>query len=151
MCFLLYAGTIKPIPRSSWQKEAPGISVGSLTEYDEPMRAHFTTPEVQEIGSTSGCGCDFPNLMYQNGGWPVWPPVETDAERLASDRHNRELLVCLLSSTGEAVVELYGVWAGDFAEEPRIWEEIPLANILADEFYFKERGFYRVALQGTSD
>lgn len=72
--------------------------------------------------------------------------METDAEQLASDRHNRELLVGLLRSTSEAAVELYGVWEGDFAEEPRIREEIPLANILADEFYFKERGFYRVVL-----
>jgi hypothetical protein len=84
--------------------------------------------------------------MYQNGGWPGWPPAETDEEELRSHRHNRELLVDLLRSTGEAVVELYGVWAGDFAKEPRIREDILITNILADEFYFKERGFYRATL-----
>jgi hypothetical protein len=84
--------------------------------------------------------------MFQNGDWPVWPPVETDKEQLASDRLNRELLAGLLRSTGEGVVELYGVWEGDFAKEPRIREDIPLTSILADEFYFKERGFYRVSL-----
>ncbi len=146
MCFLLYAGTIKPIPRKSWQIEAPGISVKSLTDHDAPVRAHFSSPEMQCIGSTSCCGCNFPNLMYQNGGWPVGPPVEKDAEQLASDRHIRELLVGLPRSTGEAVVELYGVWEGDFAESPRIREEISLANIPADEFYFKQRGFYRIVL-----
>jgi hypothetical protein len=72
--------------------------------------------------------------------------VETDEERLRSDRHNRELLVGLLLSTGEAIVELYGVWEEGFAMEPRIREDILPANILADEFYFKERGFYRVIL-----
>jgi hypothetical protein len=82
--------------------------------------------------------------MYQNGDWPVWPPVETDPEQLASDRRNRQLLVDLLKSAGEASVELYGVWYGDVAEQPRIHEDISLATILRDEFYFKHGGFYRV-------
>ena len=84
--------------------------------------------------------------MFQNGGWPVWPSVETDAALLTSDRLNRRLLVGLLKESGEAFVELYGIWAGDFSEEPRIREEISIENILADDFYFKERGFYRVKL-----
>jgi hypothetical protein len=146
MCFHLYAGTRKPIPRRSFRQESPDISVISLTEHDAVISTHFSAPEVQYIGSTSCCGCDFPSLMFQNGGWPVWPPVETDEEQLGSDRQNRELLVSLLRSTGEAVVELYGVWEGAFAEEPRIREDILLTDILADEFYFKERGFYRVSL-----
>jgi hypothetical protein len=147
MCFLLYAGTAKPIARSSWQKEAPEVHVQSLIEYDAAIRARFSTPEVQQIGSTSGCGCDFPHLMYQNGGWPAYLEAETDEERLASDCFNRVSLAALLQTTGEAVVELYGVWAGDFAEEPRIREEISLEAIRSDDFYFKERGFYRVILQ----
>jgi hypothetical protein len=146
MCFHLYAGTSKPIPRRSFRQEFPDISVSSLTEHDGAIRAHFGASEVQYVGSTSCCGCDFPSLMYQNGGWPAWPPVETDEEQLASGRHNRQLLVGLLRSTGEADVELYGVWEGDFAKEPRIREDIPITSILMDEFYFKERGFYRVAL-----
>jgi hypothetical protein len=143
---MLYAGTAKSILRREWRLDAPDISVTSLDGNDALIRAHFNTPEVQCIGSTSCCGCDFPNLMYQNGDWPVWPPAETDAEQLASDRLNRQLLVGLLSATDEAVVEIYGVWDGDFMEEPRIREEISLESILADDFYFKERGFYRVTL-----
>jgi hypothetical protein len=144
MCFTLYAGTTKPIPRKEWRMEAPDISVAALDESQASIRAHFGTPEVQCIGSTSCCGCDFPNLMYQNGGWPVWPPVETDPELLASDRHNRQLLVDLLKATGEANVELYGVWWGDSADQPRIREDISLATILMDEFYFKHGCFYLV-------
>jgi hypothetical protein len=146
MCFLLYAGTAKPLPRSAWRKEAPGIYVQSLIEYDAAIRVHFHNPEVQQIGSTSGCGCDFPHLMYQNGEWPAYLESETDDERMASDRLNRESLAEILRASGEAVVELYGIWAGDFVEEPKIREGIPLESIRAEDFYFKERGFYRVAL-----
>jgi hypothetical protein len=148
---MLYVGTTKPIPRSGWRKEAPAVYVQSLIDYDETIRAHFSSPEVQQIGSTSGCGCDFPHLIYQNGGCPTYSDAETDAEGLASDRFNRESLAELIRSTGESSVELYGVWAGDFAEEPRIHEEISLANIHRDDFCFKERGFYRVDLQRSTD
>ena len=60
-------------------------------------------------------------------------------------------LPALLQSTNEAVVELYGVWAGDFAEEPRVREEISLESIRSDDFHFKERGFYRVVIKGPID
>jgi len=33
-------------------------------------KAHFRSPEVQYIVSTSGCGCDFPHATLQNGEWP---------------------------------------------------------------------------------
>jgi hypothetical protein len=84
--------------------------------------------------------------MYQNGGWPGYLEDETDEERLESDQSNRESLVRLLRGSGEGVIELYGVWAGDFEEEPRIREELTLEGILNADFYFKERGFLRVTV-----
>jgi hypothetical protein len=147
MCFLLYAGTSTPIPRREWVKEHLDLFVGSLTDYDASIRSHFTAPEVQTIGSTSCCGCDFPHLIYQNGGWPAYLDAEVDGERLASDRFNRESLAELLRATGESFIELYGVWAGDFAEEPRSREEISVESLRHEDFYFKGRGFYRVDLR----
>jgi hypothetical protein len=147
MCFLLYAGTIKPIPRKDLVKEAPDISIRSLAKSEEPIRTHFSTPEVQYVGSTSGCGCDFPNVIHQNGGWPIYEDDEMDSDQTASDQLNREALVRLLQSTGEDVIELYGIWAGNYAKEPSIREEISIESILMPEFFFKEQGFYRVRLQ----
>ena len=124
MCFVLYAGTNRPLARREWQKDAPDVCVVSLTERDAPVKAHFSSPEVQFIASTSGCGCDFPNVMLQNGEWPVFE-MEPDAEREASDRFNREVLVDLLRESGEKVVELYGLWAdGDLTKTPQAREEI---------------------------
>jgi hypothetical protein len=142
---MLYVGTNKPLPRKSWEKESPDLSVESLTEQDAPIRALFKSPEVQYVGSTSGCGCDFPHLMYQNGEWPV-EGAASSAERFATDRFHREALFRLLRATDEKVVEIYGEWAGDHATEPRIREEIPLDRILDSDLYFKERGFLRVML-----
>jgi hypothetical protein len=56
------------------------------------------------------------------------------------------LLVALLRESGERFVELYGIWAGDFAKPPQVVEEISLERILEADFRFKEQGFYRVSV-----
>ena len=135
MCFILYAGTNKAIPRKTWSKSAPDISVSSLTEHDAVIKAHFNSAEVQSIGSTSGCGCDFPHVLLQNG---EWPEVDfDDAERVATFGHNRKALATLLRDTGEETVELYGLWWGNFAREPLANEQIPLLRILEPDFHFR--------------
>jgi hypothetical protein len=146
MCFVLYAGTTKPLPRRTWQKEAPDLSIASLTDRDAPIKGQFSNVEVQYVGSTSGCGCDFPYVNRQQGEWPFFQG-ESDPERDASDRYNREALVALLQDSGETMVELYGVWDGDFAKIPKALEDIPLHRILVSDFRFKEQCFYRVRVK----
>jgi hypothetical protein len=151
MCFILYAGTSKPIRRKEWRDDAPDLSVKSLTERESPVAAHFSKPEVQYIGSTSNCGCDFPHVMFQNGDWPWFEDEDEDdldRQRKATEQHNREGLVTLLRQTGESTVELYGIWDGnfDFRTAPAAREEIRLEEILEPAFRFKEQGFYLVRL-----
>lgn len=146
MCFVLYSGTSRPIPRREWHADAPDLCVESLTERDNPVAKHFSKPEVQYIGSTSGCGCDFPHVISQNGGWPWWEDDETEPEHEARDRYNRQHLVTLLRESGESSIELYGIWDDglDYTASPAIREEISVENILDRDFRFKERGFYVV-------
>lgn len=47
MCFVLYAGTSKPIPRKEWRDDAPDLSVEPLNEDEAPIAAHFSKPTVQ--------------------------------------------------------------------------------------------------------
>src|SRR6267378_2427163 len=136
MCFVLYAATASPMPRKEWRDDAPDLSVKALTERESPITAHFTKREVQYIGSTSSCGCDFPHVTLQNGEWPWFDEGEHDPEREATERYNREGLVTLLRATREPTVELYGVW-GDFSAPPVIREEISLDRIVEHSFRFK--------------
>ena len=149
MCFVLYAGTLIPITRKKWRNDAPDLSVRALTERESPITAHFTTPEVQYVGSTSDCGCDFPHVMFQNGDWPWFESEdadELDRQRKATEQSNRESLVTLLRQTSEAVIELYGVWDGnfDFRTPPAAREQILLEEIRDPAFRFKEQVFYVV-------
>ena len=140
---MLYAGTAMPIPRRAWKKDAPDISVASLTEHDSAIKAHFKNAEVQCIGSTAGCGCDFPHVLLQDGKWPNFD-LE-DAARVATFGQNRSALVTLLRNTGETAIEIYGLWWGNFAKAPLSREDIPLLRILESDFLFREQVFYRVS------
>jgi hypothetical protein len=147
MCFMLYAGTNNAIRRTEWLKDAPDISVASLTEHDAPIKAHFKSPEVQLIGSTSGCGCDFPHVLLQNGDWPIFN--SDDTERVATFGQNRHALATLLRNTGEKTMELYGLWWGNFANKPVAYEDIPFLRILEPDFLFREQVFYRVSTENS--
>jgi len=150
MCFVLYAGTSKPMPRKEWRNEAPDLSVKTLTERESPITAHFSKPSVQYIGSTSHCGCDFPHVIFQNGNWPWFEDEnedELDRQGKATEQSNREGLVALLRQSGESSVELYGVWDGDFAIVSQAQENISVDRLLDPGFHFKEQGFYKVYLE----
>jgi len=159
MCFVLYAGTVSALPRAAWNKEAPGLSVESLTERNAAIRQYFSNPEVQYIGSTSGCGCDFPNVMLQNGEWPRVETEEAkkdewDKAQDISDQHNRDLLVSFLRANGTNMVELYGFWLDgkEAMKSPQAFENISSERILELDFCFKEQVLYRVHLEsGTAD
>ena len=89
--------------------------------------------------------------MFQNGAWP-WleddDEDELERQRKTTEQRNREGLVTLLRQAGESVVELYGVWDGDFdfTTPPAVREQIHLEAILDPAFRFKEQGFYVVNL-----
>ena len=144
MCFLLYAGTTDPIPRKAWNQDAPDICVQDLKGDELQVRTHFSKSSVQNIGSTSCCGCDFPSAIFQNAGWPEIEHREIDEEQQKSEQYNMQALASLLESMADEWVELYGVWAGDYAKAPAIREEVTLAELHHLQFCFKERCFYRV-------
>jgi hypothetical protein len=153
MCFVLYVGTTTPLPRRKFDKDAGELPVESLTERTAGIKQHFSNPEVQYVGSTSGCGCDLPHAMFQDGGWPeiefyrIAEKDELDIARDSSNRENCRALVALLRTTGDKMVELYGVWDGNFANAPMALESISVERLLDPDFCFKEQGFYKVYLE----
>jgi hypothetical protein len=90
--------------------------------------------------------------MFQNGEWPWWDDSEGDAEQEAREQQSRQELVTVLRSTGEQMIELYGVWDGnaDFPLPPLKKEEIAGTDLLNRSFRFKQQGFYLVQTEGPS-
>ena len=148
MCFLLYAGTDKPLPRSEWSKNDPHVYVRDLEGSESLIRATFSKPEIQYIGSSTSCGCAYPSVMQDGyGGWSYWLDPVADAETIASDKQECEELCQLLFQSEEDEIELYGIWAGDEGKEPLNREQIQIDDIRQELFRFKEGGFYRVKLR----
>ena len=146
MCFLLFAGTERQLPRRPWNETTRDVCVEALTEANIGIKSHFTKPHVQYVGSTSGCGCNFHYVSLHDGHWPVFVNDQKDPEWEAEVRRSREDLVALLRDTGEECIELYGVWDGDFDQKPKSREAIPLDGVTDESFLFKEQGFYLVEI-----
>jgi hypothetical protein len=122
------------------------VHVTDLSEREVAIKAHFSSPEVQYIGSTSKCGCDFPHQIIQNS--QLWPELDAGKfpKRDADASLNCKGLIELLQSSGENSVELYGVWDGNFMESPQTREVISAERLLDPHFYFKEQGFYTLQI-----
>jgi hypothetical protein len=145
MCFQLYVGTLQPIPRVPWDKDAPAISVQDVLESEKSIFEYFSSPHVQFIGSTCGCGCDFPYITEQRGEWPWWEGLALEPEQQTIEELNRRRIADLLRSTDEEWIELYGIWMGGSSiRPPSIREEIDLDRLTDPTFRFKENGFLRV-------
>jgi hypothetical protein len=148
MCFLLYAGTSKPLPKREWNSSDPHVNVQDLEHSESWVRTTFSKPVVQNIGSSTHCGCAFPSVMQDGAGeWYYWLDPVKDAEEIASNKRECEELCDLLAQADEDQVELYGVWAGNEDKQPLIRESIALDEIRREFFRFKEGGYYRVKLR----
>jgi hypothetical protein len=143
MCFVLYVGTASPLPLRPWREEAPALSVKEMSADKQAIKAHFTSNVVQYVGSTSGCGCDFPHVLTDTWRSPMFQ-LEALPETGGSERSNAKELIKLLRESGEKTIEVYGVWDGDFADASEARESISLSSILNPHFRFKEKGFYMV-------
>jgi hypothetical protein len=147
---MLFVGTDEPLPLKEFRKEALEICVQPIGENEAAVRAHFSKPIVQYVGSTSGCGCDFPHWLLHNGEEPNHVPEAVasgrDPGRAASDEHNRQALVKLLERGSRGLIELYGVWDGNWSEAPIRTEEISVKRMHEKSFRLGEQVFYRVQL-----
>jgi hypothetical protein len=146
MCFMLFVGTDEPLPLKEWRKEAPDVCVRPVLDDEEGVRVDFSKPVVQYVGSTASCGCDFPRWILYNGEVPDDPAEFIDSEQAAIHEQNRRALVKLREGRARGSDEIYGVWAGDYANAPKGIQEISLDRIRQSSFLFGEQIFYRVQL-----
>jgi len=114
----------------------------------DQVRAHFTLPEVAYVGSSLGCGCGFRSVSLQNGAWPEEWVIENGEcdppEDHIQDHQELHALVTSLTKDG-GCVELYGCWDGDERDKAEHEEVIPATRLLEEDFWFRERGLYRIS------
>jgi len=144
MCFMLFVGTDKPLPLKEWRRDAPDICVRSLSGDEERIKPHFSKPLVQYVGSTAGCGCDFPHWILFNGEPPADGFDGREEDQKQTNTENAKRLVRLLRGNGGGSFEIYGVWAGNWSKPQLDQKYIQLDEVLSPSFLFGEQVFYRV-------
>lgn len=141
---MLFVGTDNPLRLKEWRKDSTDICVQPLSGDEEEVRAHFSKPFVQYVGSTAGCGCDFPHWILFNGEPPADGVDGRESEQKQTNAENAKKLVQLLRENGDCAFEIYGVWAGNWSKQALARRDIQLEDILSPSFLFGEQFFYRV-------
>jgi hypothetical protein len=142
---MFYIGTMTEIPKISLNKNLPALNTKDISAKESEVRKHLSLPCVAYIGSDEGCGCGFRHALLQDRQWfPVVDEEDNDSQL----KNQRQLFNFIVDNLKDQdFVEIYGCWDGDLSMNIEFQDEIELAEILETNFYFKERGQYKIRLK----
>ena len=143
MCMMLYIGSNIPLPIIPFNEIAPAFYTESLSENDTTVAKHFSTNYVLYAGSSEGCGCGFQHALIDHG--PNWLDVvdEYDDDFQKNMQQLYEYVKVVIDNGGK--VEIYACWDGEFEDAPLLKENISYKELINDDFYLKEKGFYSIS------
>ena len=105
MCVAVYLSAPTPLPLVPWHEESPAFFVEEAP-VDDPVRPHFSWPNVYYAGAHEGCGCGFAyNQMPEN-----LQEADDEARGRASVAALRSYVI---EATTRGPVELYACWEGE--------------------------------------
>ena len=131
MCIAVYVAAHSPLPLIAFDERTPAFNVSALADQEQIVSRHLNFPWVRHAGSHTGCGCGF------NEG-REYPPVDADpiAERSDSLESSGQLVQYVRNHRVEAI---YSCWSGDEEEPQEFGRRISPADLLAEDFYFREK------------
>ena len=125
MCMVIYIASRRPLPLVPWQPDARAFNVTALTEHEEPVRRHFTLPNICCAGSHTQCGCGF----NEGRGYQGDDNTASVASSARLARFVRE----------HGVGQIYSCWSGDEGQAREFERSISPEALVADDFLFRER------------
>lgn len=147
MCMMFYIGTRNQLLEIAFDETFPGLHVRILSEKEQAIDAHFSTPNIAYIGSSSGCGCNFRHALWDHGNWlPVDGHGQSDNNEIKRNQQSLHDFLWLHKMTDRSV-ELFCCWNGEQNEPSLFRTEINIEEIIDEDFFFKERGFYSIKLE----
>src|SRR5262245_41543442 len=131
MCMVAYIASRSPLPLIPFRDNAPAFNVTDLVEHERPVLSHLALPHVRQAGSHTSCGCGF------NEGCEH-PQLSDDPTSARADA--LESLAGLARYVREHRVEqIYSCWSGDEGESREYERHITPEDLLATDFFFRER------------
>ncbi|HVY71648.1 MAG TPA: hypothetical protein VHH73_17080, partial [Verrucomicrobiae bacterium] len=124
----------------------PSFHVTKIEPWLELVNTHLGSRFVHYVGSSTQCGCGFrqESALYRD-----LADIEPDDERESAENH--AALVAYLRGLPPAAypLKLYSCWNGDEGEPCAYEIECGLADLLAEDFAFRERQLTVInAIQG---
>jgi hypothetical protein len=133
---VVYIASRSELPLIPFRQEAPAFNVAELNEAEKAVRKHFSLPHIQQAGSHTFCGCGFNEGREHSQVYD-----DPAAERVNALRSSLEFVKYIREFQVE---EIYSCWSGDEAESKEFAREISPQDLLAQEFFFREREFFRI-------
>lgn len=131
MCIVAYVASRSPLPLIPWRQDAPAFNVTELTEHEQPVLRHLSLPHVRQAGSHTSCGCGFNEGREHPEAYD--DPIAERADALESSSQ----LACYVRE--HRVEQIYSCWSGDEGEPMEFERHIRLDDLVAPEFFFRER------------
>ncbi len=150
MCMTFYIGSSQPLPILQWDGNNPGFHTIPLSEEEKSIYKQISFPNILYVGSHHGCGCGFRHAILDGEQWSRLVFEEEELEELEKIQGNHlQLYNYIQSNAGDGEpFEIYGCWDGDLNEAALSVEEINVADLLAKDFDFRERGLYTIKTAG---
>ena len=131
MCIVAYIAARSPLPLLAWQDEAPAFNVTELTAHEQPVLRHLPLPHVRQAGSHTSCGCGF------NEGREYPEAYDDPAAERATALESSSRLASYVRE--HRIEQIYSCWSGDEGEPKEFERHIRPDDLVAPEFFFRER------------
>jgi len=128
---VVYIASSSPLPLIPWREDHPAFNVTNLSEFERPVCHHFRLPNVRQAGSHTSCGCGFNEGRQHPECYDDPASEQRDSLKSSSSlvRYIRE----------HKVEQIYSCWSGDEGETKEFERSVTLNQLLAPEFFFRER------------
>ena len=132
MCLAVYIASDQELPLIPWNEAKPSFHVRELT-YNKAVRNQFKLANVSVAGSDAGCGCGF----LKDGVY--------DDELVEAMKNYQGLTTYIsdIKSRG-GTVQIFSCWEGDQTAKPEFVETVTVADLLIENFEFKEKALYTI-------
>ena len=138
---VVYVASHASLPLIPFREAAPAFNVTELTEHERPVLNHLHQPHVRQAGSHTSCGCGF------NEGREYPEVYDAQAAACAAAVASS---VQLARYVREHRVELiYSCWSGDEAERQEFERRITPDELVAEDFFFRERELLIIDLESA--
>ena len=132
------------MPTIPYDENHRRLNTENIVDEEMNLRNVLSLTNIKYIGSDQGCGCGFRHALLDGNDW--FNVIDDEGTDFDNSNHQNLVDFIIENNTGEKMIEILSCWEGDHNEPIMFHETIKIYDLLNSDFYFKERGLYKVEL-----